>query len=431
MPAILLHPYIGALLWVVFGLMNPHRLTFGPAFDFPFAMVIAIATFVGIAFTRDHRRLKLGGAAGVLLGLLLLWVTVTTVFALTPEQANPIWSRVAKIFLMTFVLTSVLHTRRHVELLILAIVFSIGFYGVKGGIFTILTGGQGMVNGPEDSVIMGNNSLGVANVMIIPLFGHYYQQTRKMWLRGILVACMLLCAAATLGSYSRGALLALFAMGAILWLRSSHKVVTMALLLVTALVLIPFMPERWTDRMYTIETYQQEGSAMGRIYAWRTAWNIATDRLVGGGFDYPTLEVMQRYSPTPNDVKVAHSIYFQVLGEHGFVGLALFLVFWIIVWRQCASVRRQARRQPGFEWAYSLMSMIQASLVGYAVGGAFLNLAFWDMPYYLWGAIVVTQYVMKSAAATLPSDEVGAGRRTRPVPKTIGTLPRPRSYAEQ
>jgi putative inorganic carbon (HCO3(-)) transporter len=398
LPVVLIHPYIGTLLWVVFGLLNPHRLTFGPAYNFPFAMIIAITTFLGILLTHDHRRVK-GGPAALALSVLAIWMSLTTIFALTPDEAIPMWSRVMKIFVMTLALMFLLHTKRQVHLLVLAIVLSIGFYGVKGGIFTLLTGGQGMVNGPEDSVIMGNNALGVANVMIIPMLGHFYQQTRKTWIRAALVVCMLLCATATLGSYSRGAFLALGTMGFILWLRSSHKLVTMVLLLMTAIVLVPFMPDRWDARMRTIETYQEEGSAVGRLNAWRTALNIAEDRVVGAGFEYPSREVMARYSPVPNDIKVAHSIYFQMLGEHGFIGLLLFLIFWILVWTQCTATRKQARDKPELQWAFSLMSMTQASLAGFAVGGAFLNLAFWDMPYYLYAVVVVTSYVVRTSAA--------------------------------
>jgi probable O-glycosylation ligase (exosortase A-associated) len=394
-PMALVHPYIGSLLWVVFGLMNPHRLTFGPAYNFPFSLVIAIVTFMGIALTRDHREIK-GGAAGIVLVVMAAWMTLTTFTSLTPASAFPMWERVMKMILMTFVLMLLLHTRRQVELLIVAMIVSIGFYGVKGGIFTILTGGQGVVNGPEDSMIMGNNSLGVANVMIIPLMTHFYQQTQKRWLRGILLIAILLCAAAVLGSYSRGAVLALGAMGAMLWLRSSYKLITLTVLLLIGLVMIPFMPERWTERMETIRSYELESSAMSRIYAWHAAWNIAVDRFQGGGFDYPTREVMAKYSPGPY-ISVAHSIYFQALGEHGFLGLGLFLLFWGLVLRQCMRTRARARDRPELRWAYSLMSMSQATLVGYAVGGAFLNLAFWDMPYYLFAAIVVTRYIVERA----------------------------------
>jgi probable O-glycosylation ligase (exosortase A-associated) len=393
LPMALVHPYIGALMWVAFGLGNPHRLTFGPAYNFPFAMAIALVTFAGLVITRDHRQIK-GGAAGVVLVVLAGWMCITTTTALTPVDAWPMWQRVMKIFLMTFVLMALLNTKRHVDLLITIIVVSIGFYGVKGGIFTVLTGGEARVWGPPDSVVMSNNALGIANVMIIPLFTHFYQQTRHRGIRFGLVVAILMCAAATLGSYSRGAFLSLAALGVVLWARSSYKMLTFTVCIMIGVVLIPFMPERWVDRMHTIQTYELEGSAMARIYAWHAAWNIATDRFLGGGFEYPSRAVMEKYSPGPY-VSVAHSIYFQALGEHGFVGLALFLTFWVLVLRKCARVRARARDRPGLQWAFSLMSMIQASLVGYAVGGAFLNLAFWDMPYYLYAAIVVTGYIVE------------------------------------
>jgi probable O-glycosylation ligase (exosortase A-associated) len=412
LPMALVHPYIGALLWVGFGLMNPHRLCFGPAYNFPFALVIAVVTLLGTLLTRDHRQIK-GGAPGVVLVVMAVWMSLTTVTALTPIDAVAMWSRVMKIFFMTFVLMYLLHTKRHVDLLITIIVVSIGFYGVKGGIFTILEGGEARIWGPPDSVVMSNNALGIANVMIIPLFTHFYQQTRSRALRLFLVACILLCAAATLGSYSRGALLSLLAMVAVLWARSSYKTITFIVMLVIGVVLIPFMPERWTERMHTIQTYEEEGSAMARIYAWHAAWNIATDRFLGGGFEYPSREVMAKYSPGPY-ISVAHSIYFQALGEHGFVGLGLFLTFWVLVWRQCSKVRARARDRPELKWAYSLMSMIQASLVGYAVGGAFLNLAFWDMPYYLYAAIMVTRHVVDAtpvATEPVPEPEIKAPAR--------------------
>ena len=110
-PMILFHPYIGALLWVLFGLLNPHRLTYGPAYNVPFAMIVVILTFIGILLTRDHRKLK-GGAPGIVLVVLTLWVTLTSLYPLTYDVAWPMWTRVVKIFAMTFVLMFLLHTRR-------------------------------------------------------------------------------------------------------------------------------------------------------------------------------------------------------------------------------------------------------------------------------------------------------------------------------
>jgi probable O-glycosylation ligase (exosortase A-associated) len=395
-PMIIWHPYIGALAWVATGLLNPHRLAYGPAYGFPFAMIVGILTFIGLVLTRDHREIK-GGTSGVVLLILFLWMSLTTVFALNPESAVPMWVRITKIFMMTFVVLLVLHTKRHIELLAAVITVSIGFYGVKGGIFTILTGGTSLVLGPNDTLLESNNHLAVANVMVIPLLAHFYQQAKNRLVRWALLIFILCCAAAVLGSYSRGAMLALAAMGFVFWWRSSHKLITVLLVLGTALVLIPVMPERWDKRMRTIQTYEDDGSAMSRLDAWTAAWNIATDRVLGGGFEYPSPAVTAKYSPGPYD-SVAHSIYFQALGEHGFIGFALFMLFWILVWRQCSRTRRQARDRPDLAWAYSLMSMTQASLVGFAVGGAFINIAFWDMPYYLYTVIVLSDYVVRRSS---------------------------------
>ena len=79
--------------------------------------------------------------------------------------------------------------------------------------------------------------------------------------------------------------------------------------------------------------------------------------------------------------------------------MALFLIFWTLVWRQCSWIRRKTREHPELRWAFSLASMTQVSLTGYAVGGAFLDIAFWDLPYYLYAAVAVTQYIVRQELA--------------------------------
>jgi len=394
-PMIIVRPYVGVMVWTLLSLMNPHRLAFGPAYDFPFQLIVAILTLVALLFTRDERRLK-GGPAGVVLIALVIWVSITTIFALTPAAAVPMWIREMKIFLMMIPMMLLLNGHKHIRWLLITIVVAIGYYGVKGGLYTIVTGGNGMVLGPNGTLLESNNHLAVANVMIIPLMAHFYQQSRHKWIRLGLMCAMLLCVAAVLGSYSRGAFLALGAMFFVLWVRSSHKFVTFLIVVCTALVLIPVMPDRWDTRMKTIETYEHDGSALSRLDAWQTAWNLATDRFLGGGFEYPNDEIRRDYSQA-NQAPVAHSIYFQALGEHGFVGLALFLLFWFLVLKQTGRIRRMTRNWPEMKWAYSMTSMIQASLVGFAVGGAFINIAFWDMPYYLYAIVALTWDVLQQA----------------------------------
>ena len=125
--------------------------------------------------------------------------------------------------------------------------------------------------------------------------------------------------------------------------------------------------------------------------------NLALDRpLVGGGFEPYTTDVFRRYLPDYVSVHSAHSIYFQVLGEHGFVGLALFVIFWMLTWQLSRRIIKHTKKDPEAKWAYWLAAMVQVSLIGYFVGGIFLNLAYWDMPYFLMTALAVTWHVVRS-----------------------------------
>lgn len=389
-------PYIGALAWVLFGVMNPHRLSWGVAFSFPFAQVIAIVLLTSLLFWRGHREIKGGAPAAVLL-VLLLWCGITTVFAINQDAALDYLFRVLKTFSMTWVILYVMHTRRHVDLLVWTLVAAIGFYSVKGGLFTLATGGSYHVNGPPGGVIEGNNSLAVGIVATIPLMYYLLTQAGQRWLKLCLAGAIALSSVSVLGSQSRGALLALIAMGAVLWLRGRNRLLMAAGVVVFVTVAIPFMPDTWTARMHTIETYQEDASAMGRIIGWQTAYNIAMARFpIAGGFEWQGPTASALYSPEPTVVIVPHSMYFEVLGTQGFIGLALYLLFWLLVWRQCAWLRRAGKTDARFAWARSLGSMVQVAMVGYAVGGAFLNLAFWEFCYYLYGAVAVAKYVVRT-----------------------------------
>lgn len=385
----LFHPWVGILGWTVISIMNPHRYSWA-ASVMPVAAIMAIATLIGIVFTRDRIRFFVTPTM-VVFALFTLWMCATLGYSLYYEGSLQIWKQVMKINFMIFVAVAVLHARKHIIALVWVLVGSIGFYGVKGGIFTIVTGGDFRVWGPPESFIEGNNELALALVMTIPLMRFLQMQQRSSWIRLFLGLAMLLTAVSALGTHSRGALLALIAMATMLWTRTRHKIASGLLLGLVGFALIAFMPGQWDNRMTTIANYEQDASAMGRINAWWMAWNLAQARLFGGGFDIYRRDVFNVFAPVPEDVHAAHSIYFQVLGEHGFIGLALFLLLWAMVWRSAAWLRRNGRRLPESAWTADLGGMVQACIAGYAVGGGFLSLAYFDLPYNLLLLVVITR----------------------------------------
>lgn len=428
LPFVLWRPTIGVFLWIWVSVMSPHRLTWGFAWDMRWGYYIAVATLAGLFISRVPRRMPITPVT-IVLALLVLWMCVTTFFAIDTDRSLEMWKLVIKIQLMVFVALYLLHSKQHVQVLIWILAGSVAFYGVKGGLFTLQMGGEYRVYGPQGSFIEENNALALATTMTIPLLYYLSLQDLKPWVRWGLVAtmvrwgllaAMMICGFSALGSQSRGGFLAIAAMLAFLWSKSHAKVATGLVLILLVPVAIGFMPEKWSDRMWTIENYQQDGSAMGRINAWETAINVAEDRFVGGGFEFHSPAVFARYAP---EIRLAgeggiveevqaipramHSIYFQMLGEHGFLGLALFLLFWILVWRDASWIITQSRGQKELRWASDLARMIQVSLVGYFVGGAFLSLAYYDVPYNLVVALVLTRgLIEKEVKGVAPKKEL-------------------------
>jgi putative inorganic carbon (hco3(-)) transporter len=378
--AALRRPWIGVMLWTWLSIMNPHRYTYGFAYSAPLAAVAAAATLIGLLLTRE-RRSPFQGAPSVWLALFVVWMTVSWVLGLDPAGDYEQWNKVMKVQLMVFVGLVLLHTKEHIIALAWVSAGSLALLGIKGGIFTLTGGGHQRVWGPPGSFIADNNEFALSLVMAIPLLRFLQLQLQPGWRRHAMTLTMLLCAAAAVGTHSRGALLAIGAMSLVLWWRGKSRFLGGIVIAAVAIGLLAFMPESWTDRMSTISEYQEDDSALGRISAWWNAWGIAKDYPFGIGFNAARPELFARYSPYPERVHAAHSIYFQVLGNHGFVGLILFFATFVSTYLLAGRLRKAARPHPEAAWCDDMGAMIQVSLVGYAVGGAFLSLSYFDLPY--------------------------------------------------
>ena len=390
LPVIVVKPHVGVLVWSWIGYMNPHRLTWGFAYDFPFAMVVGVVTMAAWLFSREPKTLPWHPLV-LLLAVFAAWVSFTTLFAAHPEQAHWKWDRTIKILLLNgFITLGLITTRQRLDALIWVIVLSLGFFAVKGAVFTVLTGGNHLLYGPAGSFIADNNAFGLALLMTIPLVRYLQLTAANRWVRlGLLfsVPCFLMAALAT---YSRGAAVALAVTLIALIAKSRYRV---RLALIAAMVLagaVQFMPEHWHARIASIADYDEDGSAQGRLEAWRRAVDVAQDSpVVGGGFDV--------LRATGRDV---HSIYFEALAEHGYVGLTIFLALGIGTYMSAWSIKRRARDHPDLSWAVDLATMVQVSIVAYAISGLFLTLATFDLFYHLVAMVVIASGLVRQRLAS-------------------------------
>lgn len=387
-------PYIGILLWCWVSYMNPHRLTWGIAYDFPVAVVIGAGTLLGLMFAKDRDRLPMERETIL---LLCLWITFagTTIFAFVPDGAWERLEQVSKILLMTFVTMMLVTTRQRLRWLLLTITLSIGFFGLKGGISSIVNGGSGRVYGPPGSFIEDNNDFALALVMVLPLFFYLAREESRPWLKHVLRITGVFSVIAAIFTYSRGGFVGLAAIAAFSLLKSKKKFWAAILMCVAVILGLSLVPQAWFDRMQTIGDVG-EGSAAGRINAWHFAWNLALSRgIFGGGFDTFTPELFLRYAPEPYDFHGPHSTYFEMLGEHGFLGLTLFLGVLFATLGSLQGLRRRYAKWPEMRWVADYADMLQICIVGYMTSGAFLGRAYFDLHYHLIAATVILKVISR------------------------------------
>ena len=406
LPFVFTRPYIGIYLWTWLSLMNPHRLTYGFAFTFPFAQIVAIATLGAMLASKEPKQLPWTRETVVML-IFILWMLLTTFFSMYPDLAWEQWGKVWKIMLMVYVTMMLINTREKLDWLIWVIVVSLGLYGVKGGIFTILTGGAFRVQGPLGSFISGNNEMGLALIMIIPLMRYLHLQARHVWIKNGLMAAMVLTGIAAIGTQSRGALVGLAVMGVFLALKSRNRLFLLLAMIIVAGAVVKIMPQEWHDRMASIKNYEEDESAQGRLNAGETAFNVARHRVTGGGYEafQPGLYYLYGDHSRKLSSTDAHSIYFEIMGEHGFIGFGLFILLAWFTWNTGSRIRRLARRTPETAWGYDMASMLQVSLMGYASGGAFLGLAYFDLYYTLIAVMVICSLLVREQVAAAQSEE--------------------------
>jgi probable O-glycosylation ligase (exosortase A-associated) len=406
-PISLFRPYFGILMWTWITFFNPHRFTWGFMYNFPLAAVIAVPTLLGCLFTPNLNRRILKWETVLLAGL-WLWFCITFLFALQVplfqghiDDARLELVRVSKVLLITLAMILLVTSHQRLKSLVLVTAMSFGLLAIKGSIFGFRTGGESRVWGPPDSFIADNNSFALAVNMCLPMLLFLARDEKRRsyrWLFYLTFACGVISVILT---YSRGGLLGLGAVLFAMALKSRYKLVGIFLLAFVFVTVVTFAPPRWLNRMGGLARGDVDLSGRQRLVSWRTSWNFAMDYpITGGSFNaLPNVDLFQRYQsePLPGGFLSSgpHSIYFQTLEEQGFVGLGLYLLLVASCWASLLKLRRKALRSVSIQWIVPYTHMIEVSLFGFLVSGAFLGLANFDLYYQLVAMLIIIKILVK------------------------------------
>jgi probable O-glycosylation ligase (exosortase A-associated) len=423
-PVSFFRPYYGILVWTWIAFFNPHRFTWGFMYNAPVALVIAVPTLLGCFFTSNINK-QIFKRETVLLAGLWAWFVITFLYALTVplfeghiEDAKLGLVRASKVLLITFAMLLLVTTHKKLKYLVMVTAISFGVLALKGAIFGIRTGGAARVWGPPDSFITDNNSFALAMNMSLPMLLFLVRDEKKRiyrWLLYLAFACGILSVILT---YSRGGLLGLCAVLLAVALKSRYKTVSVLMLALSFVTIVTFAPPQWMNRMGGLIRGDVDGSGRQRLVSWGTSWNFAMDYPVtGGSFNaLPNIDIFRRYQtgPLPGGFPSSgpHSIYFQMLEEQGFVGLGIYLFLVGSCWVSLLGLRRKARRSPSSHWIVPYTHMLEVSLFGFLVSGAFLGLANFDLFYQLVAMVVILKVLYREDS---PATGVFSPEQVEPV----------------
>lgn len=393
-------PAAGVALWGWTALFFPNFHVYGFAIGIPFNKLIAAITIVAFLLQSKKEKVYWDGLSTLVI-VFFLW---TTLAAFTTIAHEPVvwreWDKFFKITIFFLMARLILREKHQINAVIFGLVLALGFYSLKEGLKFIVSGGGHHISGPKNSIIADNNNLALAFSMALPLTIYTISQFKSQIIRFALIGFLVVHVAAILGTYSRGGFISLAIVSLYLVVRAKRRVLWITLGVVGLVAGAVFVPDKWSDRMNTISSAQEDSSFVGRMIAWKQSTLIAINNpLTGGGFhavqNYDVWAKVGRdfhlldFIPTPAydsiRAKAAHSIYFQVLGDQGFVGLIMFLgiFFMMHLYLQSILKRKKRNQNPDCDWIFELAYLLRGVMLAYLVAGAALSIAYFDLMFVL------------------------------------------------
>ncbi len=418
MPTCFRRPFVGLAVFSWLAYMRVQDLSWGFARYQRWSFYIAILTFAGFVVSKERRRWFLPDPrCFMMLGLAAL-VGIGVLLSGAEGQQVTRYVEYVKIIGIALFTTAVVHNRERLRVLVWLIALSLGFYGVKSGIWGIVTMAQTPILRGPGGMLADNNDLALALAMAVPmLFILGWTEPRQILRRAFWFVLPLTIITIML-THSRGGFLSVSMAIAVLIWRSRNRLMGIGIGILLAFAALLLAPQSYKERLITITEYQTEGSAASRIRAWGIASRMALAHPFFGVGLYRFVPNYLRYckDPTPKELNretviVAHSSYFQIWAECGSLALLLYLgmifsAFWTI-WR----VRREARSRYFSSWIINYATMFEASLVAFITGATFLNRGHFDLLYHWVALIIVFGYLARKEMRDVNLYPVRVGTR--------------------
>jgi putative inorganic carbon (HCO3(-)) transporter len=403
-------PFVMALAFIWVDLFRPQDVAPVLGQLLPFSLTTAVLT-IGAYLVLDRRDPPRLGLLTALLVVWAGWITLTTTWALFPASAWWKWDWAFKTILFTALLPFVIRSRVQMEAALLVILCCIASnvlpFAIKSAI-----GGGGYDRAFGLVAINGGwggegSTLSTYAFACLPLVAYLQRHSllapARGWLCWVYLAAPGIAVIGAFGTFARAALIACLVWAALAWWQSRRKLMVAVMMVAAAAAVVPLMGDAWLARISTSFEPSQEESANTRLLVWAWTIDLANRHPAGAGFNAFLGNRIEMRNADGQEIvqegRAFHSIYFEVLGEHGWIGVAIFFATFAVFFLDMRRIRRQVRDRPDLNWLGDLARALSHGMLIFMAGGAFVGIAFQPLQYYLFMLAVSASAALRRAAA--------------------------------
>jgi probable O-glycosylation ligase (exosortase A-associated) len=388
-------PYFGLVVFSWLAYMRVQDLCWGFARPQRFSFYVAIAMFLGFLLFERGRffAADLRNWLMVALAVLVSVSVALTRYEITERVIN-FYVDFLKILAVAMLTTALVNTQERLRILVWTVALSFGFFGIKSGLWGVLTGGARPILRGPGGLLQDNNDFSLALTMNIPFLFYLGLSEPQKWMRRGMIAAMGLTIVTIVLTHSRGGFLAMSATLAVITWRSRNRVIGFTLAGIALLLFLLLLPQGARERLGTLKKVQDDSSAQARLKSWGIALQMIRDNPVTGVGFQNYRSAYGKYDPSPVLVGgqvltfVAHNSYLQIAAESGLPALGVYLTLIGSSFLLLRRIRLLALARFHTGWILNYVRMFEASLAGFVIGAIFINRAHFDFIYHLIAIIV-------------------------------------------
>lgn len=410
--------FAGALGFIWVDIVKPQNLAYSIIQGQPLSLIAALF-MLSQFMLKDRKYPPRFGALLVLIAMFAVWVTLTTSMSTVPVRPWEKWDWAIKVLIFALLFPFVFRSRIQIEAFILVFIFSASTIFFSAGVKTLLgSGGYGTlaIPGAGNTGLSESSTLAMVCVMLVPLIlfvmRHSIIFPRNWFSICLFLGIIVTALSAVIGTAARTGVIAMGLLAVLAILKSKKKIwwISGLALIAIAVSTIDLSSTPWGARMSTIETYNQDSSALGRIAVWKWTLEYVGQHPFGGGFDAyahnriaaVTEDGTIHYYPSWQLAgKAFHSVYFEILGEQGIPGFLMYFSIIIITLLKLHKLKKRWRGHAGMAWMVGLADALTSSILVFLTGGAFVGIAYQPFIFYMISlTVAIDQYSVRAERAT-------------------------------